>query len=69
MWVVTYGAKKDAALPMASVNHWRLTHQSNGLAWFGNEPSRKRKLYRDAARCKPADAMEWVDRGRNWRLI
>ena len=67
---LTYGAKKDAALA-----HFRKSLKlnpdsaiariefANGLAMlFGNERlAEAEKLYRDAARCKPADAMERLD--------
>lgn len=67
---LTYGAKKDAALahfqkslklnPDSAIARIEF---ANGLAMlFGNERlAEAEKLYRDAARCKPADAMERLD--------
>jgi tetratricopeptide (TPR) repeat protein len=67
---LTYGAKKDAALvhfqkalklnPDSAIAR---IEYANGLAMlFGNERlAEAEKLYGDAAKCKPADAMERLD--------
>jgi len=67
---LTYGAKKDAALqhfqkalklnPDSAIAR---IEYANGLAMLFGEArlAEAEKLYRDAAACKPADAMERLD--------
>jgi tetratricopeptide (TPR) repeat protein len=67
---MTYGAKKDLALehfqtaqklfPESAIA--RVEHANGLLLLFGrSRQADAEKLYREAAACKPADAMEWLD--------